>query len=101
MRRAKSILVAAFLLFSDVGCAVPGERKILQHDEPEYPSVAAKLSLHGTVKLRIWVTSQGDVRKVEYIGGHPLLAESAVRAVKNWKFEAVSKETTEIVTIKF
>ena len=101
MRRAKPILVAAFLLLTGLGGAVPRERKILQHEDPEYPSVAAKLALHGTVKLRISVTSQGDVRKVEYIGGHPLLAESAVRAVKNWKFEANSKETTEIVTIKF
>ena len=101
MRRAKPILVAAFLLLSGLGGAVPRDRKILRHEDPDYPSVAAKLSLHGTVKLRIWVTPQGDVRKVEYIGGHPLLAESAVTAVKNWKFEAVSKETTEIVSIKF
>ena len=101
MRRAKPILVAAFLSLSGLGGAVPRDRKILQHEDPEYPSVAAKLSLHGTVKLRIWVTPQGDVRKVEYIGGHPLLAESAVNAVKNWKFEAASRETTEIVSIKF
>jgi TonB family protein len=101
LRRAKPILVAAFLLLSGFGGAVPRERKIRQHEAPEYPSVASRLSLHGTVKLRVWVTSQGDVRKVEYIGGHPLLAESAVRAVKNWKFEAIARETTEIVTIKF
>jgi outer membrane biosynthesis protein TonB len=38
---------------------------------------------------------------VEYIGGHPLLAESAVTAVKNWKFEPASRETTELLEIKF
>ena len=59
------------------------------------------MSLHGTVRLRVWVTPQGSVRKVEYIGGHPLLAESAVKAVKNWKFEPASRETTELLEIKF
>jgi len=59
------------------------------------------MSLHGTVRLRVWVTPQGTVRKVEYIGGHPLLAESAVKAVKDWKFEPASRETTELLEIKF
>jgi hypothetical protein len=38
---------------------------------------------------------------VEYIGGHPLLAESAVKVVKTWKFESASRETTELLEIKF
>jgi len=66
-----------------------------------YPAIALQMSLHGTVRLRVWVTPQGTVRKVEYIGGHPLLAESAVKAVKDWKFEPASRETTELLEIKF
>jgi len=59
------------------------------------------MSLHGTVKLRVWVTPEGLVRKVEYIGGHPLLAESAVKAVKNWKFQPAPEGTTEMLEMKF
>jgi len=66
-----------------------------------YPAIALQMSLHGTVRLRVWVTPQGTVRKVEYIGGHPLLAESAVKAVKDWRFEPASRETTELLEIKF
>jgi TonB family protein len=59
------------------------------------------MALHGTVKLRVWVAADGSVRRLEYIGGHPLLAESALNAVRNWKYEASSKESTEIVEVKF
>lgn len=53
------------------------------------------------MKLRVWVTPEGLVRKVEYIGGHPLLAESAVKAVKNWKFQPAPEGTTEMLEMKF
>jgi protein TonB len=76
-------------------------RKLVQHSDPEYPDVAARMSIHGTVKLRVWVTPEGAVRRVEYIGGHPLLAESALKAVKGWKFEPAGKESTEILEVKF
>jgi len=76
-------------------------RKIIYHEQPDYPAVAARMSLHGMVKLKIWISSDGNIRRVEYIGGHPLLAQAAVKAVKNWKYEAANKETTAQVEIKF
>src|SRR5436853_7869085 len=47
--------------------------------------------VHGTVKLKIWITAQGAVHRVEYLGGHPLLAESALEAVRNWKYAPASQ----------
>lgn len=94
-------MLSASLLLGGLYAAAPPARKLLDHQNPEYPAIAVQMSLHGTVRLRVWVTPQGSVRKVEYIGGHPLLAESAVKAVKNWKFEAASRETTELLEIKF
>ena len=43
----------------------------------------------------------GTVRRLEYIGGHPLVAESALKAVKGWKYEAAPKESTTAVELKF
>jgi hypothetical protein len=54
------------------------ERKVVLREEPEYPPIATKMNLHGTVKLKIWINPDGAVRRLEYIGGHPLLAESAL-----------------------
>lgn len=101
MKRPRHFIFFVFLLCSGLCAGVPGGRKLLQHDDAEYPSIAAKLAIHGVVKLRVWVGPGGLVRRVEYIGGHPLLAESAVKAAKSWKFEAATKESTEIVEVKF
>jgi len=38
---------------------------------------------------------------LEYIGGHPLLAESALKAVKGWKYEPTGRESTAVVESKF
>ncbi|HET7212628.1 MAG TPA: energy transducer TonB [Terriglobia bacterium] len=101
MKCALHVVFLAALLLGGLHAAAPPARKLLDHQNPEYPRIAIQMSLHGTVRLRVWVTPQGSVRKVEYIGGHPLLAESAVKAVKNWKFESASRETTELLEIKF
>jgi TonB family protein len=101
LKRAINILLPTLLLAGAVLAADAPARRLLQHDEPQYPDVAARMSIHGTVKLRVWITSDGSVRRLEYIGGHPLLAESALRSVKGWKFEPAGKETAQIVEVKF
>lgn len=101
MKRLKSISLSVLLLAGTAFAADSSARKLLQHDDPQYPDVAARMSIHGTVKLRVWVAPEGTVRRLEYVGGHPLLAESALKAVKGWKFEPAAKETTEIVEVKF
>jgi TonB family protein len=90
------VLLASWLSASD-----RAERKLLQHSAADYPAIAAKMALHGTVKLRVWIAPDGSVRRVEYIGGHPLLAESAVKAVKNWKYETAMSESDQIVEVRF
>jgi TonB family protein len=101
LKRALHVVLSASLLLGALDATAPPARKLVEHQNPEYPAIALQMSLHGTVRLRVWVTPQGSVRKVEYIGGHPLLAESAVKAVKSWKFEPASRETTELLEIKF
>jgi outer membrane biosynthesis protein TonB len=41
------------------------------------------------------------VKSVKVIGGHPVLATAAMNAVKKWRFEAASEETTGVVQFKF
>ena len=87
--------------FPDISPLTPEERKIVRREEPEYPTIAAKMNLYGTVRLKIWITPEGSVRRLEYIGGHPVLAESALKAVKNWKYEPLPQESVAIVEVKF
>jgi TonB family protein len=100
MKTLKQILLCATLLLSSA-TAADQERKVVRHEGPGYPPIAAKMNLHGTVKLKIWVNADGTVRRLEYIGGHPLLAESALKAVKEWRYQPAVQESTTIVELKF
>jgi TonB family protein len=77
------------------------ERRILERVEPEVPPMAAKMFLSGTVRIKVWISPQGLVSRSECIGGPPLLIESALTAVKKWKFEPAAKESAQIVDVKF
>ena len=81
--------------------AAQTERQVTRREEPDYPELAKRLNLHGTVKLKIWISPDGTVRRVEYVGGHPVLAESALKAVKGWHYDAAPKESNAIVELKF
>jgi len=47
------------------------------------------------------VAANGSVKSVEVKGGHPLLAQSAQNAVREWKWEPAAHETREPLEIKF
>jgi TonB family protein len=98
----KKVLSMAWILsLCASALAADQDRKLLATSEPEYPAIARNMNLHGAVKLKIWISSDGKVNRVEYIGGHPVLAESALKAVKTWRYESSAKETTTIVELKF
>ncbi|HZQ19935.1 MAG TPA: TonB family protein [Terriglobales bacterium] len=76
-------------------------RSIKSRVLPEYPDIAAKMKILGTVQVRAVVRADGTVKKVHVVGGHPVLAEAAVRAVMQWRFEPGPRETTESLKINF
>ena len=101
MTRRKHILLCIVLLTGGMSVTAQTERKVTRREEPDYPDLAKKMNLHGTVKLKIWISPDGTVRRLEYVGGHPLLAESALKAVKSWHYEAATKESYTVVGLKF
>jgi len=101
MARLKPAILCLILLTGSLVAADKPERKLVRQDEPEYPEIAKRNNLHGEVKLRIWIKPDGMVRRVEYIGGHPVLAESALRSVKTWMYEPADRESTDVITIRF
>jgi len=78
-----------------------GSRKILVQTPAVYPTLARSMNIRGTVKLQAQVEANGTVKKIDVLGGHPLLTQSAVTAVGHWKFEPGPKETKESIEIKF
>ena len=67
---------------------------------PQYPVLARRGHIEGTVKLSAVINKEGKVEKVETLSGHPLLAQSAKDAVKQWRYKPtlLNGEPTEVVT---
>jgi TonB family protein len=76
-------------------------RKVKSKVAPVYPELARRMSISGVVKVQVVVAQNGTVKSTKIVGGHPLLVNAATDAVKKWKFEPASEETTGIVEFKF
>jgi TonB family protein len=76
-------------------------RKAKTRVQPTYPELARKMNLTGTVKVEIVVLPNGTVKGARVMGGHPVLANAALDAVKKWRFEPAAMESTGIVDFKF
>lgn len=76
------------------------ERKQKEAVKPIYPEMAKSMHLAGLVKVQITITQQGMVKDPKVVGGHPLLADAAVKAISKWKYEPGPEETT-VVQIDF
>lgn len=77
------------------------KRKVVTRVVPEYPDMARRMSLRGTVKVEATVNSNGTVKSVDIRGGHPVLAKAAADAVRKWHWETASHDTREPVEVRF
>ena len=95
------LLAAVFVLPISAQESSEGSRKILVQTPAVYPTLARSMNIRGTVKLQAQVAPDGTVKKVDVMGGHPLLTQSAVTAVGHWKFQPAPHESKEAIEIKF
>jgi TonB family protein len=93
-------LVACILGFTLLSHADESSRKVKSRVSPQYPELAKKMNITGSVKLELLVAANGQVKTVKTLGGHPLLIDAAQNAVKQWKYEP-GQEGTELVEIRF
>jgi TonB family protein len=92
--------------------APPGSQRIsggqvIHRVEPVYPAEARQQRLEGTVILSATVVEDGTVRNVKVVEGAEALSQSAVDAVKQWRYtpfelagRAVKNEITVSVEFK-
>jgi len=93
-------LVTCLLGSSLFSHADDAARKLKTKVSPQYPELARRMNITGSVKLELLVSANGQVKAVKTLGGHPLLIDAAQSAVKQWKYEP-GQEGTEIVEIRF
>jgi len=73
---------------------------------PVYPAIAKAARISGTVILQAEISKQGTIENLHVLSGHPMLVQSALDAVKQWRYkpyllngEPVPVETT--ITVNF
>jgi periplasmic protein TonB len=55
--------------------------------QPIYPPLARQTRISGTVKLHAIIGKNGAVEQLQVVSGHPLLVQSALDAVKQWRYQ--------------
>lgn len=63
------------------------EGMILQKVEPKYPPMARVAHIQGDVRMLVTIDKEGNVHNLRLVSGHPILAQAAMDAVKEWKYK--------------
>lgn len=73
------------------GAAEPASQppltRLIRRVEPEYPEAATAQHIEGPVVLEVQVLNDGMVGNIKILSGNPLLADAAVKAVKQWQYQ--------------
>ena len=79
---------------------------LIHRVQPMYPPLARQARIQGTVVLQAEISKDGTIENLRLISGHPMLAPSAIEAVKQWRYkpyflngEPVAVETQ--ITVNF
>jgi protein TonB len=83
-----------------VGGNVQAE-KIENKVQPEYPALARQARLQGTVRFNVLLNTDGAIKNLQVVSGHPLLVQSAYDAVKQWTWKPtlLNGNAVEVVTV--
>lgn len=60
---------------------------VIERPSPQYSPAARKAGIEGVVVLHIVVGKTGHVDELSVVSGDPMLSESAIDAVKQWKYK--------------
>lgn len=100
-KRVAQILLAMGLSFAGTNLQAQEIRKALNKPTPVYPETARQFRLSGVVKVQVVIATDGQIKDVKVIGGHPLLVNAVQDTLKNWKYAPASSETTETLVFNF
>ena len=77
------------------------DRKVITRVEPEYPDALKRLYIGGVVRVEVLVAPNGLVKSTRLLGGSPILGQSTMKAVKQWRYAPASSEETLTVKLEF
>ncbi len=109
MRKRCALILILALLYgfrpaTPAHCQQPSStengRKVIRKVPPVYPDEAKRMNLSGTVRVVADIGPDGSVKKIEPVGGSPILLQAAENAISRWRF-APGPESKENVELHF
>ena len=76
------------------------QAQLILRIEPRYPPLAVQTRKEGTVLLHAMISVEGRITALEVVSGPPLLVQSALDAVRQWRYRPtyLSGEPVEVET---
>ena len=93
--------LAGSFLYAQQTVVDEGKRKAKNKVYPVYPELARRMSLSGKVKIEVVIAPDGHVKSSRAVGGHPLLVQPCVEALKEWRFDPAPEETMQMIEFNF
>lgn len=94
-------LLLALLSLSTFSVRAQELRKVIEHPQPVFPETAKDMTLKGTARVEVIVGSDGLIKNTRVIGGHPLLVQATLEALKKWRYAPAKTETTMALEFNF
>ena len=60
--------------------------QLIRRVEPIYPALCIQIHCEGRVELHALISTTGTIESLEVISGHPLFIQSALAAVREWRY---------------
>lgn len=96
-----TVLLSAVPIVAQVQEQSSSERKLITRVEPEYPETLKRLYIGGVVRVEVEVEPSGVVKSTKLLGGSPILGQSTMKAIKQWRYAPAASEETLTVKIEF
>ena len=74
--------------------------KLISQPKPVYPPIAKQAHIQGVVQLAATISKNGTIDNLRVVSGHPMLTQSALQAVRQWKYQPtyLNGEPVEVET---
>ncbi len=74
---------------------------MIRRIDPDYPDALKRLYIGGVVRVEVQIAPNGTVKNTKLLGGSPILGQSTMKAIKQWKYAPTATEETLTVKVEF
>jgi protein TonB len=60
---------------------------LIHNVKPPYPPLARQARVQGMVVIQAVIGKDGTIQNLRVVSGHPMLAQAALEAVKQWRYK--------------